>query len=307
MEQMTFYDATNYEVINNCKDNMMDTTWRDIKKEAKLVSLPDVYLRIKNILDDPDYAMAEVALAISQDPAITLRLLRIVNSSFYGFASKIETVSRAITMLGTQQVHDLVLATSVAQAFKGMSTDIMDMQRFWRRSVYCAVASRKLSALCGGCDKERVFVAGLLHDIGHLIMYRALPSLAQQVIVTARENNKPLYLVERALFGFDYAWTGAKLMQEWSIPESLCEITKHHVEPAKAEKVQLESIIIHLGALMTRADDGEGIFNEGPLTADPISWDVTRISPDDCVSLVEEIEEETLEVLNLFFPQEQAA
>ncbi len=286
---------------------MTDNPWEDIKREAKLVSLPDVYLRLKDILDDPDFAMAEIAIAISQDPSITLRLLRIVNSSLYGFANEIETVSRAITMLGTQQVHDLVLATSVAKAFEGMSSEIMDMQRFWRRSVYCAVASRQLSALCGGCDKERVFVAGLLHDIGHLIMYRALPSLAQRVIVTARENDKPLYLVERVLFGFDYAWTGSKLMREWSIPESLCEITKHHVEPAKAEKVQLETIVIHLGSLLTKADDGEGVFNEGPLTADPVSWDITRISPEDCISLVEQIEEETLEVLNLFFPQGQAA
>ncbi len=304
MEQMTFYDATNYEVINNCKDNMMDTTWRDIKKEAKLVSLPDVYLRIKNILDDPDYAMAEVALAISQDPAITLRLLRIVNSSFYGFASKIETVSRAITMLGTQQVHDLVLATSVAQAFKGMSTDIMDMQRFWRRSVYCAVASRQLAVLCGNCDKERVFVAGLLHDIGHLIMYRALPGLSQQIILMAREDSKPLYMVERAFLGFDYAWTGAELMQEWSIPESLRETTMFHVEPEKADKAPLETAIVHLGALLTRADDGEGVFNEGPLTVEPIAWTVTGLSPDDCTSLSEQFEEETGEVMSLIFPQE---
>ena len=281
---------------------MIDNPWEDIKKEAKLVSLPDVYLRLKEILDDPDFAMAEVVIAISQDPSITLRLLRIVNSSLYGFATKIETVSRAITMLGTQQVHDLLLATSVAKAFKGMSSEIMDLQRFWRRSIYCAVASRQLSDLCGGCDNERVFVAGLLHDIGHLVMYRALPSLAQQVIVTARENNKPLYLVERALFGFDYAWTGSELMREWSIPNSLCEITKHHVEPEKAEKFQLETIVINLASLITRAGDGEGVFNEGPLVVDPVSWDVTRISPEDCISLIEQIEEETLEVLNIFFP-----
>lgn len=118
-------------------------------------------------------------------------------------------------MLGTLQVHDLVLATSVSQSFKGMSSKIMDMPRFLRRSVYCAVASRQLVDISNGCDKERGGgVAGLLHDIGHLIMYRALPSLAQQVIMTARENNKPFYLVERALLGFDYAWAGSKLMHE---------------------------------------------------------------------------------------------
>ena len=145
----------------------MDTTWKDVTRAARLISFPDVYLRLKDILDDPDFAMAEIAVAISQDPGITLRLLRLVNSSLYGFSAKIETVSRAITLLGTQQVHDLVLATSVAQAFKGMSTAVMDMQRFWKGSVYCAVTSRQLAALCGGCDKERLFVAGILHDIDY--------------------------------------------------------------------------------------------------------------------------------------------
>ena len=286
---------------------MNDRAWEYIKREAKLVSLPDVYFRLKDILDDPDFAMAEVAVAISQDPSITLRLLRIVNSSFYGFANKIETVSRAVSMLGTQQVHDLVLATSVAKAFEGMSSEIMDMHRFWRRSIYCAVASRQLASLYGGCDKERVFVAGILHDIGHLIMYLALPSLAEQAILTAKENNNSLYLVERSLFGFDYAWAGSELMREWSIPESLCEITMHHVEPAKAEKAQFETAVIHLSSLLTKANDGEGLFNEGPLTVDTVSWDITRISPEDCVALAEQIEEEALEILNLFFPQSQSA
>jgi len=283
---------------------MTDNPWTDIKREAKLVTLPDAYLRLKAILDKQNFAMDDIANAISQDPAITMRLLRIVNSSLYGFSKKIDTVSRAIAMLGTLQIHDLVLATSVAQSFKGISTDIMDMQRFLKRSVYCAVASRQLIAFSRGCDKERVFVAGLLHDIGHLIMYRALPSLAQQVITTARENNKPFYLVERALFGFDYAWAGFKLMQEWAIPDSLCDITRYHVEPSIAEKAQTETILIHIGSLMTRADDGEGVFNEGPLTVDNFCWEHIGCAPEDCLSMVEQIKEETDEVFTLLFPKD---
>lgn len=285
-------------------ETVIDDPWTDIRREAKLVTLPDAYLRLKAILDKQNFAMDDVANAIRQDPAITMRLLRIVNSSLYGFLKKIDTVSRAIAMLGTVQVHDLVLATSVAQSFKGMASEIMDMPRFLRRSVYCAVASRRLVDISSGCDKERVFVAGLLHDIGHLIMYRALPSLAQQVIMTAVENKKPFYLVERALFGFDYAWAGSKLMHDWSLPYSLCDITRHHVEPAMAEKHQNETILVHLGSLMTRADDGEGVFNEGPLVADPVCWKLTGVSAADCLSYVEQIKEEAVEVLTLLFPRD---
>lgn len=285
----------------------MNSTWRDVTGAAKLISLPGVYFRLKNILDDPDYAMAEVAVVISQDPAITLRLLSIVNSSLYGFAAKIETVGRAITLLGTQQVHDLVLSTSVGQAFKGISNDIMDMTRYWRHSVYCAVTSRRLAALCSGCKKERLFVAGLLHDIGHLVMYQTIPELSQQAILKAEESGTPLYKIEQDIIGFDYARVGAELMQGWSLPESLRETTMFHVEPENAKKYPLETALVHLSSLLTKADNGGGVFNEGALTAAPPAWEITGLSPEDCTSLREKIVEETGEVMNIIFPRQQTA
>ena len=284
----------------------MDTPWREVSKKAELISLPDVYLRLKSILDEPGFGMAEVAMVISRDPAVTVRLLHIVNSSLYGFTAKVETVSRAITLLGTQQVLDLVLATSVANAFKGMSSDIMDMYKFWRRSVHCAVTSRQLAALCSSCDREHLFIAGLLHDIGHLIMYQAIPNRSQQAIITAKERNLPLYEAERNIIGFDYAETGAKLMQFWSLPENLIETTMFHIEPDRAEKHPLESAIVHIAALLTKANNGEGVFNEEPMTVRPSAWAITGLSPEDCLSLHDKIEEEAREIMHLIFPLKRA-
>lgn len=284
----------------------MENTWRDVTKAARLITLPDVYFRLKSILDDPDFTMAEVAVIISRDPAITFRLLRMVNSSLYGFRTKIETVSRAITLLGTQQIHDLVLATSVAQAFEGISSNVMDLKRFWMRSVYCAVASHHLAAMCSGCDKDRIFVAGLLYDIGHLIMYQAIPDRSQQAMFSAREKGRPLHKVERDILGFDYAEAGAELMQQWSLPESLQETTRFHIEPEKSKKYPLETALIHLGSLLTKANDGEGMFNQPPLDVAPSVWSVTGLVPEDCTSLSKQVEEETGEVLNLISPRENA-
>jgi HD-like signal output (HDOD) protein len=281
----------------------MNSALDDVTQKAELISLPDIYLRLKSILDDPDFAMAEVSVVISQDPAITLRLLHMVNSSLFGFATKIETVSRAITLLGTQQVHDLVLATSVAQAFKGMSTSVMDMQKFWYRSVYCAVTSRQLAALCEG-DKERLFVSGLLHDIGHLVMYQAVPDVSQEAIITSKQRNEPIHMVERSLLGFDYASVGAIMMQHWALPDSLKETTAFHTEPAQAEQFPLETSLVHLGALLTRAHEGIGVFNEKPLLVDETVWAVTGLSEDDCTSIRVQVEEDAREVMELVFPRE---
>ncbi len=184
---------------------MGSTSLSDVTRAANLISLPDVYLRLREILDDEDFAMAEVAVVISHDPALTLRLLRVINSSLYGFARTIETVSHAISLLGTQPVHDLVLAASVTQAFEDASTNIIDMHQFWQHSVYCAVSSRQLAGQCSGANKERLFVAGLLHDIGHLIMYQVIPELSQQAKTVAQETSQPVFKVERDLIGFDYA------------------------------------------------------------------------------------------------------
>lgn len=280
----------------------MDKTFREVKKATQLISLPDVYLRLKSVIDAPEFTMDEVAEIISQDPALTIRLLRMVNSSLYGFVGKIETVSRAITLLGTQQIHDLVLATSVAQAFRGMSIQVMDMSRYWGQSVYCAVTCRQLADLHPNCDKETLFVAGLLHDIGHLIMYQVIPDLSQQAIIAARERGQPLYEIERDLFGFDYSKVGSDLMQQWSLPERLRVTTRYHTEPNRAEKYPLETALVHIGSLLTKAYEGKKEFNQGALTVDPASWLVTGLSPQVCISLTEPIENDAREVLKLISP-----
>jgi HD-like signal output (HDOD) protein len=280
----------------------MNTTLKEVTKAAKLISLPEVYFRLKSILEEPDFSMAEVAVIISHDPAITVRLLRMVNSSLYGFRKKIETVSHAVSLLGTVQVQDIVLASSVAHAFKGMSSDVMDMQQFWQRSVHCAVATRQLAALCSGCDKERLFVAGLLHDVGHLVMYQAIPDLSRRAIREAADNNEPLHLVERDLLGFDYAEIGGELMVQWSLPESLWETTKFHVKPEKAVKYPLETALVHLGALLANAGVGSGSFEENMTGADPAAWKVSGLTPEDCSSLRDQVEKDIQEVMILIAP-----
>ena len=103
------------------------TALERLGEATRLFSLPDIYFKLKSVLDDPDFAMDDVADVMASDPGMTARLLKLVNSPFFGIEARIDTVPRAVNMLGTQQIHDLVLATSVTEAFAGISTDIMDM------------------------------------------------------------------------------------------------------------------------------------------------------------------------------------
>ncbi len=283
----------------------MPISMEEISRKARLMSLPDLYVRLRTILSDPDYSMVQIAELIGNDPGMSARILKIVNSAFFGFPARIETVSRAINMLGTQQIHDLVLATSVTKTFEGISTEVMDMHTFWYNSVYCAVSARLLASACNVLDSERLFVAGLLRDIGHLLMYQHEPGLSEQCMQLAEESGRPLFRVERELFGYDYAQVGAHLMRQWQLPRSLVEATEFHVEPDRAQEHGLECGIIHIACQLTQAMTKVVDVEQQVLHADPLSWSLTGLSPNQCPSIHLDAESQMGEVMALIFPPQQ--
>ena len=105
--------------------------FQKVVKSAQLISLPDIYIKLKELMDDPEYTMAEIALLVGRDPGMAGRFLRVVNSPLYRRIRKIETVSQAVSLLGIRQVHDIVLSASIAEAFEGIQTEVMNMKKFW--------------------------------------------------------------------------------------------------------------------------------------------------------------------------------
>lgn len=254
-----------------------------VVKSAQLISLPDIYIKFKALIDDPDYTMAEVALLVGRDPGMATRFLRVVNSPLYRRVRKIETVNHAVSLLGIRQVHDIVLSVSVAEAFEGVQTDVMNMKKFWQRSFYCAVMTKQLALECGTMESDRLFVIGLLHDIGHLFMYLAIPEESQQAISNAKKLERPLYQVERELLGFDYAKLGGYVMRQWDLPKSLQAITCFHPEPGKADQFGSETALLHLASLLVQADLEAGAFGAGAFLVDPAAWQLTGLTGAHCL------------------------
>lgn len=268
------------------------------KHVTTLASLPEVYLRIRALIDDPRSSMAEVATIIGQDPGLTARLLRIANSALYGFAGRIATVSRAITMLGTQQVHDLVLATSVTRAFSRISPALVDMDRFWRESIHCGLLNRSLGARCNVLDVERLFVEGLLRDVGHLVLYRELPDLAAQALAASRETGAPLYQEERRLMGFDFAEVGAELLKAWGLPEGLQEVVRDHLEPERSRAHVLETALLHIATALAAAgpDPSAEVV---AARASPSAWGVTSLTPALAVAVGRGVADQVTEAVDM--------
>ncbi len=284
------------------------TTQSLVKESIELISLPDVYVRLRDVMASPRSSMADIAEVIVHDPAITARLLKLVNSPFFGLAYKVDTMTRAINLLGTQQVHDLVLATVVVDSFSGFITDYLNIYDFWFKGVYCAVTARLLAYHCDAIeDTERPFISGLLHNIGHLVSYQIIPEETLSAQEMAIENDIELYKAERKVLGFDYAQVGAELMRVWSLPESLQEITEFHVEPEKASDYKLETSILHIAAAITHNALAEIPVTPEALVINPACWAITGFSIEEMEDIKKEVDLQASMVMDLLFTYKKSA
>ena len=213
-----------------------------------LVTLPEVALRIAGMVDDPNSSSTDIGREISLDAALTARLLRIANSPAFGQHGKIATISRAITVLGVRQVRDLTVGLTAIRTFNGIGNDLVTMESFWRHSVLCAVAAGQIAARRERGRDDTPFVAGLLHDIGQLVLFSRVPELARTALLMSVDSaeDRGLYLCERELMGFDHAAVGLALAKNWAMPRSLQECIEFHHEPGLAQEYPLEVATVHI-------------------------------------------------------------
>jgi HD-like signal output (HDOD) protein len=274
-----------------------------VSQTTELVSLPDIYVRVKAVIYDPNSTMTDVSDVLSYDPAICARMLKVANSAFFGAPSKVETIKAAIRLLGTQQVHDLVLAATISKSFPDIPDNLISMEDFWVNSVRCGLLAKLLAEQCKSTDTERFFVGSLLHDMGHLIMYQTVPEESQEALITARQNNQPLYRVERDIVGCDYGQVGSQLMQSWNFPESWIQAVRYQNEPAEARDFAFEAAIMHLSVRINDLDSTA----EAPLgdlnMIDPIAWEITGLSEDVVEPLLIAADQQLGAAVETFFPE----
>ncbi|MEM7253887.1 MAG: HDOD domain-containing protein, partial [Pseudomonadota bacterium] len=182
-----------------------------VDEVSALVSPPDICLRIFELLQSPDSSAREIGDVISQDPNLTARLLKVVNSPFYGVGRRVDTVSRAIAIVGIRDLYNLVVAVSAVNRFSHIAIDLVNMDTFWRHSLFTALLSRALAKRAGILHPERLFVAGLLHEIGALVLYHKMPRLAQEHLLLAGGDEAVIFEQEYEQLGFTHAELGAML------------------------------------------------------------------------------------------------
>lgn len=259
-----------------------------INSNIKLVSLPAIVAQINQMTNDPTTSAADIAEAISQDPALTARLLKIVNSPFYRFPSSIDSLSMAVTVLGTRQLRDLVISAAVIKRFQSNIDPAFNIEVFWCHSVTTAIASRLLALKLMLANTERFFVTGLLHDIGKMVMYLTLPNESFKLLSEMDKADCDVANIEQKLFGFTHDDVGVALMKSWHFPETITQPIRDHVlltgDSGDMKAAALLHIANHIANNMQ-----EPIARDDDIPLNPRASEILQLTPE----MIEEVYEET--------------
>ncbi|MEM7564380.1 MAG: HDOD domain-containing protein [Pseudomonadota bacterium] len=228
----------------------------------QLISLPEIYLRLQQTIDDPLHTRPQVAAVVAYDPALSARVLRIANSSYYGFPRNIDTVESAVGIIGELDLRNLVLATTVIGSMNNLEYAGVDIDEFWLHSLRAGITARLIAALVGGCDKEIMFLAGILHDLGILVMYQQDSSLAAAINRQINKQHQLRDQAERELLGFDHAEVGSLLIRAWGLSEDLCQLTLCHHQYQMATEQARGSQVLSLANQLAEHDPGLEVHDD---------------------------------------------
>ena len=221
---------------------------------------PPVAMKVMELSRQPNVSPSELIGILQTDAALTARVLKLCNSAFYGFQREVSSLQEAGTRLGSTALVNLVLTSCVGRAFNGdKPVNSAHARRLWEHSVMNALTASCLAALNGKVDRNVAYTAGLLQNIGYIVLDSHLDDLRGE-IQAQREEGLSAIEAERAVVGFDHAQIGARLLKRWEFPATLVEAVQFHHDPQKAFVDGQLASLIHVGEAMTRAIAlGEGM------------------------------------------------
>ena len=282
-------------------------TPEDIIAQTKtLFSLPDVSLQMNELMSRPDTTNQDLANIIAHDPALAAQLLKLVNSAYYGLPSKIETISQAITLIGHKELETLVIATSAISTFKDIPAHLVDMETFWFHSVTTGIVCRMIGRLRKIDGKERLFICGLLHKVGKLIIYSQYPAEAMRILQYIDEGEEAMAAAEQQVFGFTHAELACALFRSWKLPEFYQDTVAHYLCPSKTGVASGAVAALHVASyLATIIEPGvkkkRGSDKIAP-AFDQKSWDAIHLTDDEVTEIEQQSIMQTMEILEIVKP-----
>jgi len=268
--------------LHPCKDLnksfVSDLRKKISRNELVLPEIPPIVSELNEVIADPVASADDIAQIVSKSPSLTAILLKIVNSAFYGFPASIDSISRAVTLIGTREISSLALGISTIKIFQDIPKTLIDMKLFLQHSLACGIVSRILAATMNIPQTEQLFISGLLHDLGRLIVYKYYPDQAKSMLNRAIEAENLLFKEESVDFGYNHTHLGRYLMTQWKLPLILENNVYYHHNPSEAVSPVMPAIV-HLADIIVNA---LGFGNSGESfvpSLDAKAWDTLTLSP----------------------------
>lgn len=215
-----------------------------VSRSENLPVLPQIVSQVLKLADSQEASPKDMERIIERDPAITAKILRVANSSYYGM-NNCSSTARAISMLGMNSVRSLVVGVAYQQVISGRSfASHFNKLEFWRHSLGVATSARILAKLKIPMQSEEMYVAGMMHDVGLLVLDRFHPLELDKTVKFAMEEGMSLHEAENLMFGFDHTQVGAMLAEKWGLAKNIVDAVRYHHDPQAAEENVLSTTIV---------------------------------------------------------------
>lgn len=272
-----------------------------VNSASTVYSLPLIHERLTQAINNPRASISDITVIISEDQGLCFRILKLANSPMFGYHKNIDTITKAATIIGTQQLRDLSMAVSVINVFKDIPEDIMNMTAFWKHSISTGIMARTIASYRRETNVERFFVAGILHDIGQLILSTSIPILLREMIEQCRESDRLLFQVQRSELGFDHADVGGELLKKWKIPVIISEPVSCHHDPSHAAVYPQEAALLHIADLFAHAiqagTSGETCIPE----LNEAAWECLDIPENAIAGIIQQADDQIEKTLDAIF------
>jgi putative nucleotidyltransferase with HDIG domain len=265
-----------------------------VERVTALPTIPMVLKRTLEVIEKPNASLSEISQFISQDPSLTSKLLKMVNSAIYGFPGRISSVSHGVVLLGLSVVKGLLLGVSV---FELMQETMVGL---WDHSLGCATLSRIIAKRKGLKDFEEIAVAGLLHDLGKVLLILLYPAEYSEAIEEAKREDLAISDAERDIFNATHANVGAWMGRKWNFPAQLVDIIEYHHKPHLAKTARMETGIVHVSDVIIRA---RGFGHAGDYSLpmmNAAAWEALSLSEEDLKRVLLEMEDALEDTESIF-------
>ena len=269
-----------------------------IGKGQDLPSLPEIYLRVSEQLEDENTSVQQIGETVQNDPAITTRVLKMVNSAYYGLPNQVSSIAQAVSLLGRERLKHILIGSVLRGVFSGHDNPAFSMQEFWQHSIKSAIIARYLAKLMPQIEEpEAMFTAGLLHDIGKLLLIRKFPDrmlVAEEYMIRKRVDT---LTAELSQLGLTHTAVGEALMQHWGLPQMLVDCASGHHEVVHDGPNRCATYLVYLASSLSEyvppLDEQETLN----ILDDIENWDQGYVTLEQIASACQHADEMVFEVM----------